>query len=146
MGDEAAIPGTCSSTASMSSRVMESSVVVLSGPAILPPEYCISIMFGPMLEMRLSAYSLPVRPRVTTSTIEAEPITIPSIVSRNLTLLALKLSKASCSTSLKSIVLRALARVRSNELSLGFSTPRLTLASDESPSGFGMFAVAIAKN
>ena len=58
------MPGTCSTTAFMSSRVMKSGVLVLSGPTTLPPLYCISIMLGPMQEMRLSAYCLPVRPRV----------------------------------------------------------------------------------
>ena len=56
MGEEAMMPGTCSVTASMSSRVMESGVLVLSGPAMEPPLYCISTMFGPMEEMRVKAY------------------------------------------------------------------------------------------
>jgi hypothetical protein len=53
---------------------------------------------------------------VTTRMIDAEPITMPSMVSRNRILLARKLSIASRTTSLKSMVERALASVRSNEL------------------------------
>src|ERR1700744_6528227 len=51
--------------------------------------------------------------------IEADPMTIPSMVSRNRVLLARKLSTASLATSLNIIVDRALASVRSNELGLG---------------------------
>jgi hypothetical protein len=48
--------------------------------------------------------------------IDADPITMPSIVSRNRALLALKLSIASETISLHIIVLRALASVLSNVL------------------------------
>ena len=48
--------------------------------------------------------------------IEADPMTMPSMVSRNRVLLARKLSTASLATSLNIIVDRALASVRSNEL------------------------------
>ncbi len=62
---------------------MKSGVATLSGPAMLPPTYCISIMLGPMLAIMLSAYWLPVRPSVATRMMEAEPMTMPSMVSRN---------------------------------------------------------------
>ncbi len=55
MGEEATMPGTWSTTAAMSSRVMESGLLVLSGPVTLPPTYCISIMLGPMPEIWSSA-------------------------------------------------------------------------------------------
>ena len=57
-------------------------------------------------------------PNVTTRITDAEPMTMPSIVSINATLLARKLSTASRTTSLNTMVERALARVRSNELDL----------------------------
>jgi hypothetical protein len=49
---------------------------------------------------------------------EAEPITIPSMVSRKRVLLARKLSTASLTTSLNIMVERALANVRSKEVGL----------------------------
>ena len=82
---------------------------------MLPPLYCISILFGPRLEMVSSAYCLPVIPTVTTRMIDAEPMTMPSMVSRNRALLARKLSTASEITSLKIIVVCALASVLSND-------------------------------
>src|ERR1700730_1788951 len=57
---------------------------------------------------------------------DAEPMTMPSMVRRKRTLLALKLSTARRTISLNIMVERALARVRSKEL------------------GFGMLVVAIA--
>src|SRR6266702_1712731 len=119
MGEEATMPGTCSLTAASSSRVIKSGVVVLSGPTTLPPLYCISIMLGPMLARRLSAYCLPVSPSVVTRMMDAEPMTMPSMVRRKRTLLARKLSTARRATSLNIMVERALARVRSNELNFG---------------------------
>src|SRR5260370_543553 len=119
MGEEATMPGTCSLTAASSSRVIKSGVLVLSGPTMLPPLYCISIMLGPMLARRLSAYCLPVSPSVVTRMMEADPMTMPSMVRRKRTLLARKLSTARRATSLNIMVERALARVRSNELSFG---------------------------
>ena len=110
------MPGTSSTTACMSSRVMKSGVDVLSGPETLPPEYCISTLFGPIFEISLRAYSLPVSPTVTTSTIEAEPITMPSIVRRNRTFEARKLSTASVIVSRKASEERALASVASKVL------------------------------
>jgi len=62
-----------------------------------------------------SAYCLPVIPTVTTRMIDAEPITMPSMVSRNRALLARKLSTASEITSRYIMVLRALASVLSND-------------------------------
>ena len=59
---------------------------------------------------------MPVSPTVTTRMIDAEPITMPSIVSRNRALLARKLSTASEMISLNIMVLRALASVVSNDL------------------------------
>src|ERR1017187_3989881 len=82
---------------------------------MLPPLYCISILFGPRLEMVSRAYCLPVSPTVTTRMIDAEPMTMPSMVSRNRALLARKLSTASDMISLNIIVLRALASVLSND-------------------------------
>ena len=49
---------------------------------------------------------------------EADPMTMPSMVSMNRVLLARKLSTASLTTSLNIIVERALARVRSKEVDL----------------------------
>ena len=72
-------------------------------------------LFGPRLEMVSSAYCLPVIPTVTTRMIDAEPMTMPSMVSRKRALLARKLSTASEITSLKIIVVCALASVLSNE-------------------------------
>jgi len=65
-----------------------------------------------------NAYCLPVDPRVATRMMEAEPMTIPNIVSRNRVLLARKLSTASRTTSLNIMVERALAKVRSKEVGL----------------------------
>ena len=64
-----------------------------------------------------SAYCLPVIPTVTTRMIDAEPITMPSMVSRKRALLARKLSTASESTSLNIMVVFALARVLSKDFS-----------------------------
>jgi hypothetical protein len=44
------------------------------------------------------------------------------------------------------MVVRALASVRSNELSFGFSDRRLTVSAATAGSGFEMFAVAIDLN
>jgi hypothetical protein len=57
------------------------------------------------------AYCLPVRPTVATSTMEAEPMTMPSMVRRKRVLLARKLSKARLMVSRKATVDRALRRV-----------------------------------
>src|SRR5260370_42405030 len=64
-------------------------------------------------------YCLPVDPRVATRMIEAEPITMPSMVRRNRVLLARKLSTASLTTSLNIMVERALASVGSKEDGVG---------------------------
>src|SRR5215469_12526038 len=137
MGDEAMMPGTCSMTAAISSRVMKSGVEVLSGPTTEPPLYCISIMLGPMDEMRLRAYCLPVSPRVTTKMMEAEPMIMPSMVRRKRTLLALKESMASLTTSLNIMVERALRRVASNVERRCFG------AGFAAVSGLGRFTVAM---
>ncbi len=83
---------------------------------MLPPLYCISILLGPRLEMVSMAYCLPVMPTVTTRMMDAEPMTMPSMVSRKRALLARKLSMASETTSLNIMVVRALARVLSKDL------------------------------
>ena len=49
-------------------------------------------MLGPMLAIRSSAYFLPVRPSVATRMMDADPMTMPSMVSRKRALLAQKLS------------------------------------------------------
>src|SRR5271168_4276764 len=54
-------------------------------------------------------------PTVTTRMIDADPMTMPSMVSRKRALLARKLSTASDVTSLKIIVVCALASVLSND-------------------------------
>ena len=59
----------------------------------------------------VEAYCLPVRPTVATSTMEAEPMTMPSMVRRKRVLLARKLSKARLTVSRKATVERALRRV-----------------------------------
>ena len=84
-----------------------------------PPEYCISTLFGPSPEMVSSAYCFPVSPTVTTSTIDADPMTIPSIVSRNRVLLARKLSMARLTVSRKATVDRALRSVLSKVSRVG---------------------------
>src|SRR6266702_5163327 len=109
---------------------------------MLPPLYCISILLGPRLSMVLSAYSLPVRPTVTTRMIDADPITIPSIVNRNRALLARKLSTASEMISRNIIVLRALASVLSNDVFSGAGLGTLVVAIREStPSGIRRLSV-----
>jgi hypothetical protein len=60
----------------------------------------------------LSAYCRPVSPRVATRMMDADPITMPSMVRRNLVLLAQKLSKARLMVSRNFTVERALASVR----------------------------------
>src|SRR6187402_3160883 len=117
--------GTWSRTATMSSRVMLSGVLTLSGPETLPPTYIISLMFGPMLEIRLMAYWRPVRPSVATRIIDAEPMTMPSIVSRNRVLLARKLSNARLMVSRKATVERALRRMLSKERPEGRRSARV---------------------
>jgi hypothetical protein len=66
-----------------------------------------------MLFSCCSAYSVPVNPSVAVRIIDADPITIPSIVNRNRTFEARKLSTARCTVSRKAIVDVALASVRS---------------------------------
>src|ERR1035437_10905821 len=75
------------------------------------------------------AYCLPVSPTVTTRMIDAEPMTMPTIVRMKRALLARKLSTASEKTSLKPIVVFALASVVANDFG--------------SSSGLGTFVVAI---
>ena len=58
---------------------------------------------------------------------KAEPMTIPSMVSRNRVLLARKLSTASLTTSLNIMVERALASVRSKEVGLARLVVAITL-------------------
>ena len=84
----------------------------------VPPPYCNSILLGPMLVSSSSAYCLPVDPSVATRMMDAEPMTMPSMVSMKRVLLARKLSTASRTTSLNIMVERALARVRSKEVGL----------------------------
>ena len=67
---------------------------------VFPPLYIISTLFGPMFDKVSRAYCRPVSPTVTTSTMDAEPMIMPSIVSRKRTLEAWKLSSASRSVSL----------------------------------------------
>src|SRR6202034_3073482 len=95
------------------------------GPITTPPEYCISTLFGPRPEIASSAYCLPVRHTVATRMIDADPITMPSIVSRNRVLLARKLSKASESVSRNAIVERALRRMLSKLRAAGRRLLRL---------------------
>ena len=111
----------------MSSRVIKSGVLVLSGPMTLPPLYCISTLLGPILEMVSRAYCLPVRPRVVTRMMDAEPMTMPSMVSMKRNLLALKLSTARRTISLNIMVERALASVRSKELNFGMLVVAIAL-------------------
>ena len=59
-----------------------------------------------------SAYWRPVRPSVATRMMDAEPMTMPSMVSKKRVLLALKLSSARLTVSRKATVERALASVR----------------------------------
>src|SRR5215471_18419283 len=66
-------------------------------------------MFAPMDWIRFSTYCLPVKPMVTTTISDEVPMTMPSAVSTNRTLLVLKESMAMLTTSLKSIVLRAVS-------------------------------------
>ena len=66
-----------------------------------------------MRSIRFSAYCFPVNPTVTTSTIDAEPITIPSMVSKKRVLDARKLSIARLIVSRSAMVELALARVAS---------------------------------
>ena len=66
-----------------------------------------------MEEMVSSAYCLPVRPTVTTRMMDAEPMIMPSMVSRKRTLEARKLSMASRTVSRMAMVAVALARVAS---------------------------------
>src|SRR5580698_4236315 len=60
---------------------------------------------------------------------EAEPITMPSIVSRKRVLLARKLSMARLTVSRKAIVCRALRRVRSKLEFARFRRPAVSVAS-----------------
>src|SRR5260370_16219858 len=80
-----------------------------------------------MLVSWSSAYCLPVEPSVATRMRDADPITIPSIVSRNGVLLERKLWTASVTTSLNIIVERALASVRSKEVGLARFVVAITL-------------------
>ena len=111
---------------------MLSGVLVLSGPMMLPPPYCISILLGPMLFNCCKAYWVPVRPSVAVRMMDAEPMTMPSIVSRNRTFEARKLSTARCTVSRNAMVEVALASVRSKLVRV--------------MAGFGEVAVAISVN
>ena len=114
MGEAAATAGTCSITADSSSRVRKSLRVSVIAPTP-PPAYSSSTMLVPTPWIVFRTYCLPVRPMVTTRMSEAEPMTIPSAVSAKRTLLARKLSKASNTISLRTIVRLALSRVFWNE-------------------------------
>jgi len=81
-----------------------------------PPLYCISTRFGPRLLIVSIAYCRPVNPTVTTRMIDADPMIMPSIVSKNRTLLARKLSIARRIVSENTMVLFAEFSVRSKLL------------------------------
>ena len=106
------MPGTWASTARFvfpGHVIRGAGVVGAGGAAAL---YCISTRLGPRLLMVSSAYFLPVRPTVTTRMMDADPITMPSMVSRKRTLLARKLSMARCMVSEKTMVVFAEFSVR----------------------------------
>ena len=89
-GEAVTTLGTCAITAFKSSMVSGSVAVAVMRGA--PPMYSAEIRLAPMAWIWFRMYCLPVMPMVTTRINEAVPITMPSAVRANRTLLLQKVS------------------------------------------------------